>query len=396
MYTIVLPVPVYDAGGGRVVMPAGLHRDLAAHARHERRLRVLCPRAASADHVPDPTELGTAAGGDGLSVGLLPWDGRRRTWPRAAPAVARALAAEAARADVWHTCCSLGLWDLTTVSYRVGRRAARGLRVICLDSDPASMLRSSGRVAALKSVLVRRSLVARVRRADAAIFVGRGVEQGYAAAARASVTTNAVWLADSDLADEADTRAKFAAGGPVRIALPSRLTAWKGVDDAVRGVARLGDRAGPIALDVYGDGDQLPALQELVRSLGVGDRVRFLPPLRYGEPFFRALRGYHLVLAPTRGLEEARVVYDAVASGCLLVHSATPTLEAGLRDVPLRWPHPPGDPAGVAAAIERAVGRRAEWAAAAAAGIRLMRGRTIDEMHRVRAAFLRTLRPAAG
>ena len=61
---------------------------------------------------------------------------------------------------------------------------------------------------------------------------------------------------------------------------------------------------------------------------------------RSGEPFFSLLRQYHLALVPTQGTEEPRVAFDALASGCVLVHSNTPTLSAALE--PLRgktWRH---------------------------------------------------------
>jgi hypothetical protein len=46
--------------------------------------------------------------------------------------------------------------------------------------------------------------------------------------ARRFATTGAVWLNEDDLADKADTTRKFdEVGQGVRIALPTRLTAWK-------------------------------------------------------------------------------------------------------------------------------------------------------------------------
>jgi len=82
------------------------------------------------------------------------------------------------------------------------------------------------------------------------------------------------------------------------------------------------------------------------------------------------------------------VVYDAAASGCVLLHSATSTLETALAPLSLRWSFRPGDPQDLARALGEAFAQRSLWAQAARASIEWMRGRTIDEMHAVRAAAL--------
>jgi glycosyltransferase involved in cell wall biosynthesis len=380
MYKLALPIPVHDFGDGRVAMPIGLERDLRAQLKFETSLRLICPRAVSIDHVPHHGIIDLAEY-PGFSIRFLPWNGYRNSWPRAFFPVRAMLREEAA--------------DATTVGFAIGQKAAPGLRVLCLDSDPPSMLRGSGLLGSIMSFFVHRSLLSRVRKADVTIFVGRGVDQHYRGEARRSIATNAVWLRASDLADEESTRRKFAETGPVRIALPSRLSPWKGVDDAIAAVARLGDRLGPYKLDIIGEGESLPGLMAMVDEAGLKDRVRFLPPVAYGEEFFGTLRNYHIVLVPTRGLEEARIVYDAAASGCLLVHSSTETLEAILGNLPLRFPHQPADPESLARAIEGAIQQRDHWSDAAVEGIRLMNGRTIEEMHQVRREFLQSLRPVS-
>ena len=122
-----------------------------------------------------------------------------------------------------------------------------------------------------------------------------------------------------------------------------------------------------------------------------GDRVSFLGEISYGDPFFAKLQSYHIVLAPTRGLEEARIAYDAAASGCVLLHSGTTTLNKAMRDVPVRWQFEPGSVQGIAHALLDMFELKALWKSAALRGIDAMRGRTIQEMHKARALFLRSL-----
>src|SRR5690606_39258315 len=148
--------------------------------------RLLCPRAADAAAIKDPVAV-RLDDYPGLSVGLLPWDGMRRTWPAAARAVRAALSDEARATDVWHTGCSLGLWDLCSEGFAAGKRHARGLRVVCLDSDPSEMVRRSGWRGRLRAPLVQRALRQRVADADAAIFIGEGTAQKYGPAANRSL-----------------------------------------------------------------------------------------------------------------------------------------------------------------------------------------------------------------
>lgn len=397
MYTLTLPIPIAIPGAGRVLLPQGLARDLLAQLGHEPAVRLLAPAAPNAAAVTDPLEISLAEH-PGLSVRTLPWTGGARSWWISAARVARVLAEEAPGASVWHAGVGLGLFDLNALAFRIGLRHSSGLRVLCLDSDPAAMLEQSGGLARLRAPLVRNSLRRRTQAADLVIFVGRGAEQSFGRAAKASIRTHAVWLCNDDLADPDGVSRKFAAlreNDPVPAILATRLAAWKGVDDAIEALARRREALAPIRLDVIGEGSELARLRRLVERLGLGDRVRFLDPVPYGAPFFSLLRGYALALVPTRGLEEARILYDAAASGCVLVHSKTSTLEAALDGLEPRFRHEPGNPDDLARALEAALSARAAWPEAARAGLARMRGRTIDEMHRERAKALAMLRSEA-
>jgi glycosyltransferase involved in cell wall biosynthesis len=273
---------------------------------------------------------------------------------------------------------------LTSIGYDVGRRYAPGLKIFALDSDPVSMLQGSGILGGLKAGPVRRSLLKRVREADLTILAGQGVVEAYARYARNYVATDAVWLMDGDLANEDATRVKFAMPDPVRVVLPSRLVAWKGVDDAIEALSSLGDLLGRYQLDIIGDGPEKARLTRLCGRRHLDDTVRFLDPIPYGNPFLEFLRQYHVALLPTRGLEDIRVAYDAAASGCVIIHSNTKTLQHSIGERLKTWAFEPGNPQSFAAALSKAFTERNTWEAAALDGIRTMRGRTIENLHRAR------------
>lgn len=63
-------------------------------------------------------------------------------------------------------------------------------------------------------------------------------------------------------------------GGPgLRVLAVSRLIARKGLDVLIKAIGRL--HAEPISLDIAGDGPDRELLEQLARSCGVADRVRF-------------------------------------------------------------------------------------------------------------------------
>lgn len=392
MYTITFPIPFWQTSGEAVWMPAGLARDLQAQLRYESHLRVIGIHADDLSVVQDPVEVPHETY-PGLSIRCLPWNGTRRQWLLRHRHITRILAEEAEASTVWHTTCSLGLWDLTTTSFAAGRHCP-GLRVLCLDSDPAAMAARSGWSGVWKAPLIRAGLRRRVASADTTIFVGTGPYAEYARYARHAIRTGAVWLREGEVAsdDEVHAKADELLKGPVRMVLASRLTAWKGVDDVLDALDYIGSRLPDWTLDVIGEGPEKGRLQRRAGRSPHRSRIRFCAPIPYGPTFFSALRRYHLALIPTRGPEEARIVFDAAAAGCALVHSGTPTLCDALGPLRRRWIFEPGNPHSLADALKRAIGARTLWPEAWLDGLTFMRGRTIDEMHRIRFDELASLR----
>jgi glycosyltransferase involved in cell wall biosynthesis len=390
MYKITFPIPVFSADGKRFTLPTGLARDILTQLKYQPQLRLICPTS------PDPSVMKDACTIDladypGLSFRLLPWSGGIRRWPLHFPVVRAVLIEEARDASVWHTGCGPHLWDVTTLSYDVGRRYAQGVRVYCLDSDPASLLQQSGGWPALTAKVVDAQIQRRVAGADATIFVGVGVQKRYEHLAPCSVGTQAVWLQSGDLANAKEVKHKFemAADEPMRMILPVRLEAWKGADDVIQALIALGDRIPNWTLDIMGEGSYKERLISLARKHT--DRIRFVEPVPYGTPFFEKLRSYHITFVPTRGLEEQRVSYDAAASGCVLIHSRTLTLETSLAELKPRWSFEPGNVSSLSDSIASAISERASWMKAGLAGVAFMSGRTIDEMHRLRAEFIHSV-----
>jgi phosphatidylinositol alpha-1,6-mannosyltransferase len=76
--------------------------------------------------------------------------------------------------------------------------------------------------------------------------------------------------------DQAGVRTRYKLEGRRWLLSVARLTPHKGIDAGIQMVAELRSTYPDLGYLVIGAGEQLPALEELTRKLGVDDRVRFL------------------------------------------------------------------------------------------------------------------------
>jgi phosphatidyl-myo-inositol dimannoside synthase len=76
--------------------------------------------------------------------------------------------------------------------------------------------------------------------------------------------------------DQAEVRQRYGLDQRRWLLSVARLTRHKGIDTALHLLAQLAPRYPDLAYAAVGSGDDLPALEQLSRTLGLADRVRFL------------------------------------------------------------------------------------------------------------------------
>jgi glycosyltransferase involved in cell wall biosynthesis len=129
-----------------------------------------------------------------------------------------------------------------------------------------------------------------------------------------------------------------------------RLKRYKGVDLVIRAFARLPRT--DATLEIAGAGDHRPALEALVRSLGLGARVRFLGFVSEAEKLALLRRSWAVALAsPKEGWGLTNV--EAEACGTPVVASDSPGIRESVRHGETGFLTPHGDVAALAAAMER-------------------------------------------
>ncbi len=144
-----------------------------------------------------------------------------------------------------------------------------------------------------------------------------------------------------------------------------RLKRYKGVDLVIRAFAQMGRT--DAVLEIAGAGDYRPRLEALVRSLALGERVRFLGFVTEGEKLALLRRAWAVALAsPKEGWGLTNV--EASACGTPVVASNSPGIRESVRDGETGFLVPHGDVAAMAAAFARLAADRSLVAAMGAKG----------------------------
>ena len=151
---------------------------------------------------------------------------------------------------------------------------------------------------------------------------------------------------------------------PLRLLNVAALAAKKRHADLLDAVARLREGGTPATLEIVGEGELLPELQERARRLGLGTAVRFLGPRAPAEVAER-MREADLFVLPSAFENLPVVLLEAMASGLPVVATAVGGVPE-IVDEAAGLLVEPGDVAGLAAAIAGAADRRDFDAAALA------------------------------
>jgi len=125
-----------------------------------------------------------------------------------------------------------------------------------------------------------------------------------------------------------------AADGVMRIVTTGRLVEKKGIEYSIRAIAQLLQRYPRLEYSIVGDGELRPELEQLIQSLGVGDRIH-LCGRKQQQELIELLDQAHLFVAPsvtaTDGNQDApvNVLKEAMAMGLPVVS----TLHGGIPEL---------------------------------------------------------------
>ena len=142
--------------------------------------------------------------------------------------------------------------------------------------------------------------------------------------------------------------------GPVRIGFVGTLKPWHGTDRLIAACAGL---VGDFRVDIVGHGPEAEALENQVRTLGLGGRVRFHGALA-PEAVPEALREFDIAVAPYPAGENyfsPLKVYEYLAAGLPVVASAVGAIPGVLADTGAAILTDPADTADLTDALQRLI-----------------------------------------
>lgn len=101
----------------------------------------------------------------------------------------------------------------------------------------------------------------------------------------------------------------------------SMRSKYKGIDTAIRAIARLKDRVPAIKLRILGDGNTTP-WRRLAEQLGVGEKVEFCGEIPGGQPVFEWLDNIDVYIQPSKAEGLPRSLIEAMSRGvpCFASH----------------------------------------------------------------------------
>jgi glycosyltransferase involved in cell wall biosynthesis len=175
---------------------------------------------------------------------------------------------------------------------------------------------------------------------------------------------------------------------PLRLVTAGRQIAIKGTDHILRSMALAIEQGANLELTVIGEGDDLATYQDLARTLGMNDRVRFVGAVPYGQSLFELMQQAHVLLITNLTAEISRNVLLGMALGLPLILYRNPGTDRLIEQHDAGTLVPLGDMAALAQALVAADRDRSRLAQLMTNGVKVAQAQTIEmtHIHRARLA----------
>jgi glycosyltransferase involved in cell wall biosynthesis len=134
--------------------------------------------------------------------------------------------------------------------------------------------------------------------------------------ARAAYVRHASWIDDGIILDEKSAIDGWERkNGRLRFLFAGRLTADKGISLLLEAAQRTA-----VELAIIGDG---PMREQCSAAVREKPSIRLLPPIPYGDQFFRLVREFDAVIVPSISDEQPRIIFDAFSQAVPVIGADT-------------------------------------------------------------------------
>ena len=140
------------------------------------------------------------------------------------------------------------------------------------------------------------------------------------------------------------------AGGRPRVVFVGRSVAKKGLDTLIAASARLASKGARFSVHLYGEGEELPRLRQLVQESGLERFVHFEGPIP-NEAFYSTVRPADRFISPSKYMSDGDrdgipvTLLEAMAAGITVVSTRVSAIPELISDGVNLFLVPPADPA---------------------------------------------------
>jgi glycosyltransferase involved in cell wall biosynthesis len=390
-YLLVLHIPYFVDGGGRVLVERTWHHDLVQHLHYIRALILAAPlRPLPADTAQlVPIEEGVRAQ---LRLVPLPPQTSRMRAIAELPGTFWALWRAIGQAEIVHT--GIGGWPfpLGWLASAIAKLRRKKLLII-VESAPWTLAgKKSGNASLRKKVEASiYELISKYwcPRADLSFYTQPAYLKRYHRNGKGpAYIAPATWVNAKDILE--DTRARLLwdtkMREPVRFLFAGRLEAEKGVRIMLEAVEKLARQGVDGAVHVIGEGS---LRDEVIAAQRTGPfALKYFEPLPYGAAFLDFLQQYHAILVPSLSDEQPRILFDAAARGVAILASATDGLRPYVEDDRSGRLIPAGDSGALAEVMASGAANPSVFRCFAMEALSRVRGKTHRAMHAERSRII--------
>lgn len=162
---------------------------------------------------------------------------------------------------------------------------------------------------------------------------------------RAAYVRHASWIDDSIILDEKSAGNGWERkSGSLRFLFAGRLTADKGISLLLEAAKKTA-----VEVAIIGDG---PMREQCSAAARDNPSIRLLPPIPYGDQFFRLVREFDAVIVPSISDEQPRIIFDAFSQAVPVIGADTGGISEIVRSCENGVLFARGDAAALSAVLE--------------------------------------------
>lgn len=162
---------------------------------------------------------------------------------------------------------------------------------------------------------------------------------------RAAYVRHASWIDDNIILDEKSAGDSWGRkNGSLRFLFAGRLTADKGISLLLEAAKKTA-----VEMAIIGDG---PMREQCSAAARDNPSIRLLPPIPYGDQFFRLVREFDAVIVPSISDEQPRIIFDAFSQAVPVIGADTGGISEIVRSCENGVLFARGDAAALSAVLE--------------------------------------------